>query len=645
MAEKDQEKQEKAAVPVNEEPTDDEAVAFWDEDELFAQEQPPHTEPSQPELQPAQAPLDSIFSFLEHDLKSGDSPGTTSEDSAADLDAIPAVSAFSEVQESAAPVENAPSDAPAKDPYNEDTDPDFDDTSLSAQGAPEEEDYPGEPHAQVLGEVPDQPDQPQPGAFFDIPDNPPAVVSEDTEETPDRPRRRRRRKPGAVRVIANAIAWLMLVGFFLVVSLALLYYRYATNRLNHQQPDREREFTLTVNSGDRLSRIISNLEREQVLETYMGVPDRYIMLYLSKVRGESEKIKAGAYRLNAAMPLADMYDKLIEGSQDFKITIPEGKSVAEIASIVKRNHEAFDGDKFKQLTKDPSFIQRLGFNLPSLEGYLYPNTYFFGPGMKEEDLIKMMVTSFQRAADSKLRDVERRDDLTFHEHVIMASLIEREARIDADRPLIASVIFNRLKRDMPLMIDATIHYAIDDWSRPLTYDDLKVDSNYNTYKIKGLPPGPICSPRGLSLLATYRPADTDYLYYVLKGDGSHAFSRTFDEHKANIRLYRKVRPEASEQEQALAPTPTPAPSPTPLPRRGASAAAASTTTEPAAAKQPASEGATTATASAKVTAKPESTAKPTSRKTIAAASSARKSPAKPAEKTPGRTKAPQRSSR
>ena len=169
-------------------------------------------------------------------------------------------------------------------------------------------------------------------------------------------------------------------------------------------------------------------------------------------------------------------------------------------------------------------------------------------------MLRKMVDTFRESVEKKLDGVAKAtgDNLSFQEHLIMASLIEREARLDEDRPLIASVMFNRLAKDMQLQIDVTVHFALGQWTRRLTLEDLKVDSPYNTYANKGLPPGPICSPRVESIVATYQAPKTDYLFYVLKGDGKHVFAKTLEEHAQNKAFFRKAQQEALDAERGPA---------------------------------------------------------------------------------------------
>ncbi|MGI8905624.1 MAG: endolytic transglycosylase MltG [Candidatus Sumerlaeaceae bacterium] len=376
--------------------------------------------------------------------------------------------------------------------------------------------------------------------FFDIPEHIPPVPSEDTADL--------YHKPAGQRTYGhrflNALSWCVLIGFFLTVAVGLLYGRYAHKRLYRGDTGSGRVVDLVVQPGETFRVVLTKMKKQGLLGSYLGLSDYYLMRYLAHLNENSNKIKPGAYRINSNSSLSEVYNRLIEGSKDFKITIPEGKTVREVATEVKRRYAEFDDVRFMELVKDADLIKKLGMEVPSLEGYLYPSTYFFGPGMKEEDLIRLMVNTFKQNVETQVKPLGKHDQLSLHEHVIMASLIEREARMDEDRPLIASVIFNRLGKDMPLQIDATVNYALNDW-RKLSLDDLKVNSPYNTYLRKGLPPGPIASPRIASLVATYTAPQTDYLYYVYQGDGRHAFSATYEEFLGNKHKFQRGGVEAA----------------------------------------------------------------------------------------------------
>ena len=379
--------------------------------------------------------------------------------------------------------------------------------------------------------------------FFNIPDTVPATPADETEDL-------------SVEVVVVGggggggdgtwvyrlfgkllLGAVLLFGFLLVLVLGTYGY-YIKKRLYDGEPT-GRLVTVTIKPGDTFRSVITSLNDGGVLRSFMGLDDRYIMRYLAYAMENSDQVKAGVYKIDTGQNLQEVYNRLIAGSNDFKVTIPEGKTALEVARQVSEHYKDFSPERFMELVNDPEYARKHNVDAPSLEGYLYPSTYFFGPGMKEEELLDLMVGTFMAKVDA-VKDKMTTDSLSFHEHVIMASLIEREARLNDDRPLIASVIFNRMKLGMPLQIDATVNYALDDWRR-LTYADYRTDHPYNTYKIKGLPPGPITTPRIESLLATYNAPPTDYLYYVHKGDGYHAFAETYAQHQANVGRYIRER--------------------------------------------------------------------------------------------------------
>lgn len=338
-----------------------------------------------------------------------------------------------------------------------------------------------------------------------------------------------------------ALCWMVILGFLGVAGAGYMYYRYAQTRLFGEQPGPARTVDLTVQPGDSYRKVIARMKEAGLLGRHMGIDDTYLMRYLAWSSGDASRIRHGSYRLASTDSLSDVYARLIKGSQDHKLTIPEGYTVRQIADRAAAHFDSFDPQRFVDLTRDSAFITSLDMYVPSLEGYLLPGTYFFGPGMTEDELIRQMVSEFRKTAEARLKGLPKKDDLSFHEHVILASLIEREARVDEDRPMIASVIFNRLKKKMRLEIDATVNYALNDWRR-LSYEDLKIESPFNTYKIEGLPPAPICNPRIESLLATYTAPESEFLFYVHRGDGHHAFARTYQEHQKNVKEFIRKRP-------------------------------------------------------------------------------------------------------
>ncbi|NLI01524.1 MAG: endolytic transglycosylase MltG [Chthonomonadales bacterium] len=264
--------------------------------------------------------------------------------------------------------------------------------------------------------------------------------------------------------------------------------------------------------------------------------------WYARWRGDTERIKAGRYRLSPTMTAGQILDRLTSGKQDTEglVVIPEGFTLRRIAERLVARGILRDGKAFLDLARNPQGRIRTGFAAPAsgLEGYLFPSSYDIEPGTKPERIIQMMVDQFEEQFARPYADEIARRGRNLHEIVTIASMIEREAEVEKDRPLIAGVIENRLRKGMRLQIDATVLYALGQHKSRVLYRDLQVASPYNTYRNAGLPPGPIASPGLPSLLAALRPATHDYLFYVALGDGSHVFTRTEAEHNREVARYR-----------------------------------------------------------------------------------------------------------
>ena len=247
-------------------------------------------------------------------------------------------------------------------------------------------------------------------------------------------------------------------------------------------------------------------------------------------------LKSGSYNLNSSMDMLEIMSVLHTGKQeDIIVVIPEGLTLSKIASIVA-SHDVCSEEGFITSAKDKSIIEDYGFDAESLEGCLFPDTYFFVRDMESEKVVRMMVDNFFAHVGEigELKDVERKD---LYQKVILASIVEREYRVAEEAPMIASVFYNRLQKNMRLQSCATIEYIITEIEglpHPdvIHYKDLYRESPYNTYREKGLPPSPIANPGFVALKAVAKPADTNYYYFRLTDEqkGSHTFSETFDEH-------------------------------------------------------------------------------------------------------------------
>ena len=289
----------------------------------------------------------------------------------------------------------------------------------------------------------------------------------------------------------------------------------------------------------------SSREVSKILRDHDLIQSPLIFRLYTRYRGVDARLKAGEYTFQAPVSLSDIVDQLVKGQPEIvKVTIPEGFTLEQMAVLLTEKG-LVDEQKFLQEAEQGSFAYPFLADLPAgpkrLEGYLFPDTYHFSRKTTEHEIIDLMLKRFQREIEA-LNYSERaeRAGLTLREAVIIASLVEKEARVEEERPVIAGVILNRLRAGMLLQIDATVQYALGGDYRPrLYYKDLDVDSPYNTYKIKGLPPTPIASPGRSSLLAAVAAKeDTGYLYYVARPDGTHAFARTLAGHNENRRKYQ-----------------------------------------------------------------------------------------------------------
>ncbi len=253
------------------------------------------------------------------------------------------------------------------------------------------------------------------------------------------------------------------------------------------------------------------------------------------------KLQAGEYEFSASQPLPKIVEKITEGQvTTYSFTIPEGYMVDQTAELLAEKG-LVDKNKFLYLINQGDFDYDFVRDLPQsrfrLEGFLFPDTYQIPKGFGEKEIINLMLRRFKEVFVEKNKDQLAALDLDIKDVVTMASIIEREARIKEEQTVIASVFYNRLKKGMPLQSCATVQYALGEQKEVLLYEDLEIDSPFNTYKNSGLPPAPIAAPGKSALEAALNPAATDYLYFVAKPDGSHEFNTTLQAHNRDKRKY------------------------------------------------------------------------------------------------------------
>lgn len=255
--------------------------------------------------------------------------------------------------------------------------------------------------------------------------------------------------------------------------------------------------------------------------------------------GLDTKVHRGLYRFEGAVSPRSVLDGLIRGRTIFhKVTIPEGFTVRQIGRLLERKG-LVTPERFAAAVGEPAVLAPLG--LDSLEGYLFPTTYHFPALATEEEIVRTMFAEFEDTVTPDMAARARELGMTRHELVTLASIIEKEAGPGDEMPLVSAVFHNRLKRGMRLQSDPTVIYGLENFDGDLTREDLRSPSRYNTYKTRGLPPGPIANPGLAAMKAALFPAEVGYLYFVSKNDGSHHFSQSLREHNAAVRKYQKNR--------------------------------------------------------------------------------------------------------
>lgn len=301
-----------------------------------------------------------------------------------------------------------------------------------------------------------------------------------------------------------------------------------------------------VEQGDSFTAVTRKLRDQKLI-----LNEKLFFLW-ARLMGVEKKIHQGLYRFDEALPARDILDRLVMGKGIFQsVTIPEGLTVKEIADLLAKMQIA-DSEKILALAADPELLAALGLEDKGLEGYLFPNTYHFVPSTPEKDILLAMAEQFRKTVQPLLAQGGDERRFSPYEIIILASIIEKETGLEAERPLVSAVFHNRLKLRMPLQSDPTVIYGLKHFNGDLTRKELRDASPYNTYRQAGLPPGPICNPGFSSIDAALHPANVPYLYFVSKNDGSHLFSASLAEHNRAVKTYQPIRAPAPQRGKAKA---------------------------------------------------------------------------------------------
>ncbi|MBI4211273.1 MAG: endolytic transglycosylase MltG [Deltaproteobacteria bacterium] len=322
--------------------------------------------------------------------------------------------------------------------------------------------------------------------------------------------------------------------FFVMLLVAAVLYAAVTIWKTPQAKEIE------IEAGMNVPAIAERLAEEQVIRT-----PKLFSLWV-RLLGYDGKLRAGTYEFEQGLTLHQVVEKLKLGEvKVLTFTVIEGWNLKNIAASLNEKEYIRDrmlADEVLKLAEDPAFLASLGLtNVPSLEGYIFPETYRVLRPKTGEDILRQLFGAFEKEYIPNFAVQARLLGLTNHQVLTLASIVEKEAGSDEERPIVASVFWNRLKLKMPLQSDPTVIYGLKEFQGNLTRTDLQNPHLYNTYVHPGLPPGPICSPSRASIEAVLNPAQTDYLYFVSKNDGTHQFSADFADHTRAVMEFQPRR--------------------------------------------------------------------------------------------------------
>ncbi|MFY9396951.1 MAG: endolytic transglycosylase MltG [Desulfomonilia bacterium] len=321
-------------------------------------------------------------------------------------------------------------------------------------------------------------------------------------------------------------AFWLLIFILLCASIVCLVHTYTFLRTPSEP---QISLMIEIEPGTGAWEISRRLEEQEI------ITDSFMFMVVATLTGKVRHLQAGTYVFEGRHYPLDIMHILFKGrTLKYRITIPEGNNIFDIASIVAETG-LLTREEFFSSAQDPETTAFFGIDAPTMEGFLYPDTYYLAPHMTPREIMGKMVERFRSVFTGDMLRRAQELGMSVSEVVTLASIIEKEAVFPSEMPAISSVFHNRLRLGMRLQSDPTAVYGIDGFRRRIRSQDLKRDTPYNTYRYGGLPPGPICNPGINALHAALWPADTKYLFFVSKGNGYHHFSRTLSEHREAIR--------------------------------------------------------------------------------------------------------------
>ncbi len=326
-----------------------------------------------------------------------------------------------------------------------------------------------------------------------------------------------------------------------VIVILLLFVKLKSTYQELLQPvsDSKAEVVFRIEPGTTFKQVAENLEQQRLIKS------KEAFLFLAWLKDATTRIQAGLYKISPSQSSETILETFLKGKTwDVVITFPEGYNMYQIAKVLDKAGLVSEKD-FLKAAQDPDLMKSLNISSNRAEGYLFPDTYLFSHDDSPESFIRSMVGRFWKVwEDNEFSKRAKELKLTIHEVITLASIVEKEAVVDEERPIIASVFWNRIKKGMKLQSDPTVKYIVYlDKPKSISWKYLKkIASPYNTYLYKGLPPAPIANPGVKSIRAVLYPADTNYLYFVSKRNGRHYFSHSLREHNRAIAKFLKSRP-------------------------------------------------------------------------------------------------------
>jgi len=304
---------------------------------------------------------------------------------------------------------------------------------------------------------------------------------------------------------------------------------------------------IKITKGDNLRSVAVKLEENRIIFNKLA------FIAIGRIMGYQDNLIPGEYKFGNGLTYLNVLNTITDPSiiRTVTVTIPEGLNIRQMGRLLQRQI-GIDSARFVEESKNDSLIKLLGVEAKDLEGYLFPDTYQFRfTGMnREKEIVSVMSAEFRKKITPQIREEMSKRNISLKELIAMASIIEGETRYEPEKKTISGVYYNRIKKGMKLQADPTVQYILPGGPKNrLMYSDLKIESPYNTYLYKGLPPGPINNPGLSSIMAALYPEENKLLYFVAKGDGSHRFAESYEEHKKNIELYQKYLKELEEKKK------------------------------------------------------------------------------------------------